>query len=131
MQGGMGSMPGEMRAMVQGVITAADNTSITVQMKDGIFRTVYVNSSTTIMVFNGTSTAPTTGTMADLTTGKNVMVEGKPAQNGGLNAIHVKVGTFPLPMQGAMMFEAKTPPGAPGGQGQGMMMYGWQTPPTQ
>src|SRR5262249_15199164 len=69
-QGGM-----MMGTMVRGSITANNTTNIVVQ-SDGGNITVNISASTTIKIFNGTSTPPTAGSVTDLTVGKQVMAGG-------------------------------------------------------
>lgn len=81
-----------------GDIASSSDASITVQPKVGTSHVAYLTSSTTIQVFAGTSTAPTTGSSADLVVGQTVMVEGARNQDGSLNATTVRVG-IQLPQQ--------------------------------
>lgn len=103
-----GMMGPDIRGVVAGTITAQDGTSITLQTKDGIFKTVYYTASTTIMVaVQGGQ--PTLGSATDLVLGKTVMAEGKPNMNGGIDAHRIKVGELPgtgmmlMKVQGGMM----------------------------
>ncbi len=82
---------------VSGTITANSGSSITIQNKDGKSIVVNVSASTTIMVWNGTSTPPTAGTISDLVVGKVAAAQGQPNSDGSLNAMNIKVGTPPPP----------------------------------
>ncbi len=98
MGGGMGQGVGgmmDMRAEIGGTISAVSGSSITVQGKDNTMsRTVNVTASTTIHMIATPGAAPTIGTMADLTVGKMVRVEGIPQLNGVINARQIKVGAM-------------------------------------
>ncbi|MBV9159013.1 MAG: peptidoglycan-binding protein [Candidatus Kaiserbacteria bacterium] len=101
---GLGGGQGEMmmdHLFIVGTVNASSATSITVQMGMGsTTKTAIINASTTIQVFNGTTTPPTAGTVADLTIGKRVMVEGTKASDGTVTATRIAVGEFPMPMNG-------------------------------
>ncbi len=83
---------------VFGAISANTGTSIVVQYVTAtttIPVTVNVLASTTIEVFASTSTPPTIGTIANLSVGKNVMVEGLLNTDKSVTAFRVRVGILP------------------------------------
>ena len=80
------------RGKTAGEITAVATSSITVRSGDGMSRVVNVTASTTIHVFATATSTPTVGTMADLTVGKKVAVEGIPQTDGSLTAHNIRVG---------------------------------------
>ncbi|HUO50201.1 MAG TPA: DUF5666 domain-containing protein [Candidatus Paceibacterota bacterium] len=98
--GGMdnGNHGGVMIRIVSGTITGSDSSSITVQGHDNSTTvTVNITASTTIMVAS-TSSSPVVGTIANLTNGSNVIVEGQNSSNGSVNATRITVGTGAMPM---------------------------------
>ena len=98
-QGGPGMGGGMMQvAMVRGTISAVNGSSITVQ-SDGNSTVVNVTSTTTIKVWNGTSTPATDGTIANLVVGKKVMAGGTKNSDGSIQAAKIAVGDT-LPMEG-------------------------------
>lgn len=100
---GQGDRGGDhgMGGMITGTISANNTSSVVVSNSNGQSRTVNITASTTIQVFAGTSTAPTMGTIANLTVGSTVAADGMLQQDGSLNAVHIRVGTSPqLMMQG-------------------------------
>jgi peptidoglycan hydrolase-like protein with peptidoglycan-binding domain len=88
-----------MSAAVNGMITTASSSTITVAPLQGSVRTVTIVASTTIKVFVSTSTAPTSGTFADLVVGRRVHVEGQKNADGTITARAVVVG-LPAPRAG-------------------------------
>ena len=85
-------------AMVRGTISAVSGSTITVQT-DGGSTVVNVTSTTTIKVWNGTSTPATDGTIANLIVGKKVMAGGTKNADGSILAMKIAVGDT-LPMEG-------------------------------
>ena len=96
-----GGMMMHMPAHITGSITAVSGNDITVTNGDGKMVVVHVTASTTIKVWSGTSTAPTAGTLGDLTSGKKIAADGPKNADGSINAVHVMVGTT-LPMMNMM-----------------------------
>ena len=89
-----GKMPesGMMMGMaVRGTISAVGSSSVTIQT-DGGSTTANITASSTIKVFVGTTTPPTTGTIADLVVGKMVIVMGQKNADGSIQAINIVVG---------------------------------------
>lgn len=70
---------------VAGSIVGADADSITVKTADGSTKIVLISGSTSIA-------KTTNGTMADLTTGQNVIVTGTTNSDGTMTATRVQVG---------------------------------------
>ena len=65
-----------------------------------ISRIANITASTTIQVWVSATSSPAAGTIADLVVGKMASAEGKPAADGSINAIHIKVGpAMPPPPQ--------------------------------
>jgi peptidoglycan hydrolase-like protein with peptidoglycan-binding domain len=116
--GGMGSTMMN-SGMISGTITAVTGMSITIMGANGQSRVANVSASTTIAIWNGTTTAPTMGSFADLTVGKVVAADGPANSDGSINAVHIRVG-FPMPPQMGGQ-------GGPNGQGgpSGMMPTMW------
>gem|GEM_PF-981164 len=94
--GGM-SGGGIMGGRVSGTIAASSASSITIQNKDNKSVLVNITASTTIQVFNGTSTPPTAGTISDLVVGKMAAADGPQNQDGSIQAVHISVGILPPP----------------------------------
>lgn len=88
-----------MAGVVTGTISTSSSSSIIVSMQNGQTRTVNITASTTIAVFAGTSTPPTTGTIANLTVGATVAASGLPQQDGSLTALNITVGVTLPPLQ--------------------------------
>jgi peptidoglycan hydrolase-like protein with peptidoglycan-binding domain len=98
-------------AGAMGTIASVSGLSFTVTTQNGEMKTVTFTASTTIQVFTGTTTPPSSGSAADITVGKQVMAGGKTNANGTIEAMHIGIG-FPKP------------PMMPGMQGQNGMMQG-------
>jgi len=98
---GRGGMMMNMPAHITGSITTASGNDITVTNDGGKIVVVHVNATTTVKVFNGTTTAPTTGSLSDLTVGKKIAADGPKNTDGSINAVHVMVGDK-LPMMNMM-----------------------------
>lgn len=98
---GLGTQAGDqhdlMNAAIGGTITVAGASSITVQDSAGTSVVVNLTASTSIQVFNGTSTPPTVGSAADLTVGRSVRAQGTKNSDGSVTAVHIAVGTLPTP----------------------------------
>ena len=84
----------DMRGIVSGKVTSVSSSSFVVQNSDGSKSvTVTVTASTTIQVFNASSSPQwQTGTMTDITVGRSVGVQGTKSSDGSINATMVKVG---------------------------------------
>lgn len=82
-----------------GEVIAKDETSITVKTQDGSTKIILVTESTEVM--NATK-----GTIADVTVGQNVMVNGAPNQDGSVTAqsLNIRPAGMAFPMRG------QTPP---------------------
>src|SRR3989344_1623539 len=80
--------------IVSGKITAVNDSSITVQNREGTKSTIVnYTASTTIEVFNASSTPQwQTGSATDLTVGKGVAVQGTKATENAVDATRIKVG---------------------------------------
>jgi peptidoglycan hydrolase-like protein with peptidoglycan-binding domain len=94
-----GSVDRQTGGMLTGTVSAVSGSSFTLQTRDGSKSvTVNVSASTTIEVFNASSTPPwSAGSMANIVVGKMAGVQGTPNADGSINAAHVKVGTPPPP----------------------------------
>ncbi len=79
-----------------GAITANSGGTLSVNDRSGVSRKVIVGANTTIMIWNGTTTAPTIGTAGSLAVGLVIMAEGPVNADGSIQAAHIKVG-FPKP----------------------------------
>lgn len=99
MQGGMINM-----AWVAGSISANNTSSITINTGNGTV-IANINASTTIKIFAGTSTPPTTGSVSDLIVGKKARASGQKNSDGSISAIMIDVGDTlpPMPMMKEMM----------------------------
>jgi peptidoglycan hydrolase-like protein with peptidoglycan-binding domain len=82
--------------VVTGSISASSGSSITVQSPTGNTRVVNITASTTIQVFNASSSSVVSGSISDLIVGKTVLAEGTANSDGSLTAVHIKVGP-PVP----------------------------------
>lgn len=71
--------------MINGEITAADDSSITVKTKDGSSQIVLLSSSTAYKTM-------TDGSKTDLVTGKNVTITGTKDTSGSLSATQISTG---------------------------------------
>lgn len=85
-----------MRGKIRGEITSVATSTITLKATE---RSVLVNitGSTTIRVLTNATSTPTVGSMADLTAGKSVAVEGVMNADGSITAYEIKVGQKPQP----------------------------------
>ena len=90
--------PDMMQGNVRGTITANNTTNVTIQKEDGASVVANITASTTIKVFIGSSTPPTTGTVADLIVGKKAIADGRKNSDGSIQAIHITVGDILPPM---------------------------------
>jgi peptidoglycan hydrolase-like protein with peptidoglycan-binding domain len=117
-----GGMMMNMPAHITGSITLANGNAITIAGANGQSVVVNITGTTTIKVFNGTSTAPTAGSVSDLIVGKKIAADGPKNADGSITAVHVMVGDT-LPMMN-MMGQGKD--GEHGGMmgGPGMPMGG-------
>ncbi len=77
--------------LVNGEILKQDATSITVKMRDGTSRIVFLSGTTQIQ-------KSTDGTVADLSVGKQVMVMGKQNSDGTVTAEDVQIRPNILPL---------------------------------
>jgi hypothetical protein len=80
-----GGPPGAAGNMVAGSIISADDSSITVQTSDGSTKIVLLSDSTQI-------TKSETGSMSDLTSGEDVVVNGTTNDDGTVTADSVRLG---------------------------------------
>lgn len=71
--------------MINGEITASDDSSITVKTKDGSSQIVLLSSSTAYKTM-------TDGSKTDLVTGKNVTITGTKDTSGSLSATQISTG---------------------------------------
>ncbi len=116
-QGGRGNkMMMNMPAHTMGSITTTNGNDITVVDGDGKMIVVHTTATTTIKVWNGTSTAPTTGSLTNLVVGKKIAADGPKNSDGSINAVHVMVGDrLPMMKMQGMMDDNRG--GAMGGHG--------------
>src|ERR1041385_6691496 len=80
---GVGRNGGGARPVV-GQIISSDDKSITVKMQDGSSKIVLISDKTSI-------NKASTGTMADLKTGENIVVFGTQNSDGSLSALNVQL----------------------------------------
>lgn len=116
------NMPMMRGAAVFGTITANNNSSVTIQNKDGTSVVVNITASTTIVVLNGTSTPQTKGSVSDLAVGKSAAADGSQNSDGSIQAIYIAVGTLPTSIQDGLGLLKQVMPmlnGLLGGQGEG------------
>ncbi|MDD4412771.1 MAG: hypothetical protein PHR00_03960 [Patescibacteria group bacterium] len=71
-------------AMIGGEIVKKDDQSITIKLMDGGSKTVYFATSTQVA-------KSVDGTLADLSTGINVMVSGKTGTDGSVSAQYIQI----------------------------------------
>ena len=83
---------------VRGTITANNTSNITVQNLEGTSVVINITASTTIKVWNGTSTPPVAGGVADLVVGKYAMADGPRNSDGSIQSVHIAVGDTLPPM---------------------------------
>ncbi len=88
---------GAMPSIISGTITASGGSTITIQNKENKSVIVNITASTTIKIFSGTSTPPTTGTTSDLVVGKTAVADGPKNADGSIQAVHIAVGMVPMP----------------------------------
>lgn len=70
--------------MVNGSVLSMDNSSITVKMRDGSTKIVLYSPSTLVL-------KSTTGTTSDVSTGSQVMVQGKTNSDGSVTANTIQI----------------------------------------
>lgn len=92
-QGGQGAGRAMMRqgggGFVTGSIVSRDDTSVTVKLPDGGSKIVFYTPTTAVM-------KSATGTIADLSTGENIMVMGTANPDGSVSATSIQLrGTTP------------------------------------
>lgn len=87
--GGQRMMPrnGSSGAMISGEIIAKDDLSLTVKLRDGGSKIIFLPEKTEVM-----KTA--SGTIADVTVGATVMVSGTPNQDGSVTAQTLSIRSF-------------------------------------
>lgn len=94
---GQGKMQGDdMRMAIRGTVSANNTSSIVIQTNGGSI-TANISNTTMIKIFASTSTPPTAGTVADLTVGKTVTVQGKRVSDNTMDALNIGIGEF-VPM---------------------------------
>lgn len=94
---------------VTGSIIKSDATTITVKMRDGSSKIIYLSDATTV----GKTVA---GTKSDLAIGDNVMVNGKANADGSVVADNVAIRPVDVPGMPSGGLNAPVAPGATGTQ---------------
>lgn len=84
MRQGNGVRTGARGGLVSGEILKKDDKSITVKLRDGGSKIIYISDSTTI-------SKSTDGSKNDLEIGKNVMVNGSTGQDGSVVAQNIQI----------------------------------------
>lgn len=102
--------PGMMLGTVRGNVAANNTTNIVIQPLGTSTVVAHIGSTTRIQLFNGTSSSPTIGTVADLTVDMKVQVSGPRNADGSIQAMMIMAGDFPTDVMR---------PIPPMGQGQG------------
>ncbi len=84
-RGGMGMNRGGGDSFVTGEVLSHDDTSVTVKLKDGGSKIVFVSASSTRVM------KTTSGSLADLTEGSKVTINGVSNSDGSVNAHSIQL----------------------------------------